>query len=117
MHIDGMTYDFRIRDNDVLDAFTGESLLSETTLDVVEYFGMGWVRFVKNVLECKIRGAKAVAEMLSENPSAILMVTRLSKRRRSRDQSLTSICSLLHGMASRRGTRIAHKEWVVGQAV
>jgi hypothetical protein len=57
--------------DDVRDALTRERLLTEAALDVVQDFLMCRIRLIENVLERKIRRAKAVAEMLSKYPTTV----------------------------------------------
>ena len=64
-------YDLRIRDDDFLDAFTRESLFSETTLDVVEDLSVRRVRFVECIFESKVSRTETVAEVLREDPAAV----------------------------------------------
>ena len=60
--------------DDLCDTFTGESLLSEAPLDVVQNFGVRRIILVQDVLELEVRGTKPVAEVLSENPTAVCTV-------------------------------------------
>jgi hypothetical protein len=59
------------------DTFTRKGFLSETSLDIIQDFGMGGVIFVQNIFERQIRGTKAVAEVLSKDPTAVYTFTFL----------------------------------------
>lgn len=52
-------------------ALSCECLFSEASLDVIEYLGMGRVRLVEDILQCKIGRPETVAEVLRENPTTI----------------------------------------------
>ena len=66
-----ITDQIRVIVNGRLDAFTRESLFTETPLDVVENLGLDWVVLVQHVLELHVRRTETVAEMLSEDPATI----------------------------------------------
>ncbi len=66
--------------DDLRDTFTSESLLPEAPLDVIQHLCVCRVGFVQQVLQRKICRAKPVAEMLSEDPSAVYAM-ELSDRR------------------------------------
>jgi hypothetical protein len=57
--------------DDLSDTLPRESLLPETSLDIIENFSMRGVRFVQNILQVEIRGTQAITEVLSENPTTI----------------------------------------------
>lgn len=66
-----ITYEFRVRRDDFQDTLARESFLSETDLNIVEDLRMRGIRFVQNVLECKVSWTQSVTEMLSENPATV----------------------------------------------
>ncbi len=57
--------------NHVGDTLTCERLLTETPFDIVQNLGVSGVRLIEDVLEGKIRGAKAVAEVLRKDPARV----------------------------------------------
>lgn len=97
--------------DDLSDTLAGESLLPETPLDVIEHFSMRGVILVQNVLKLKIRGTKAVTEMLCENPAAVWKTMSKVGYKENRTQ-LTCVCGLLNSVASQR---LRKEERVVGQ--
>lgn len=65
------TYQIRMGKDDIHNALTGVSLLTEASLDIVQDFGMSRVALVENGLELMVSRSKSVAEMLGEDPSTI----------------------------------------------
>lgn len=57
--------------DDLSNGFSGERLLSEPRLDLVQDFSVIWVRVVQSILQRKVGSSKAVAEVLSKDPSDI----------------------------------------------
>lgn len=66
------TYELRVRVNDLRNAFTSESLFSESPLDVVEDLSMCRVRLIEDILQVEVGGPKAVAEVLCKYPATVL---------------------------------------------
>ena len=61
--------------DDLCDALTSERLLPEAPFDIVQHLSMCRVILVQYVPELEVRRAEAVAEVLRENPPAILKIT------------------------------------------
>ena len=57
--------------NNLSNTFTGESLLPETSLDIIHDFSMRRVGLVEDVLQVQVSRPKTIAEVLSENPTAV----------------------------------------------
>ena len=53
------------------DTLSGERLLSEPPLDVVQDLSMRRVGLVKKILKSKVCRAKTIAEMLGEDPATV----------------------------------------------
>lgn len=60
-----------MRVNDLRDTLASESLLPESSLDIVQHFSVGRIGFIQQVLELKVRVAKSVTEVLGEDPSTV----------------------------------------------
>jgi hypothetical protein len=69
------THQLRVRLNNIRDTLTGEGLLAEAALNIVEHLCMIRVRFVQDILEPDIRRPEAVTEVLREDPAAIYRVS------------------------------------------
>ena len=54
------------------DTLSGECLLPETPLDVVQHLSVRGIGLVKDVLEGQISRTETVTEMLSKDPTAVL---------------------------------------------
>ena len=65
------TYQIRVRMNDLRYTLTSKGLLTESTLDIVEDFGVRSIRLVQEILEGEIGCAESIAEMLSKDPAAV----------------------------------------------
>ena len=59
--------------NNLCDALTREGLFTEAAFDIHQNFLVCWVCLVKNVLECRVRCAETVAEMLGKDPATVLL--------------------------------------------
>jgi len=57
--------------NGLSNAFSRKCFFTEPSLDVIQNFSMGGISFVQYILELQIRRTKAIAKMLSENPTTI----------------------------------------------
>ena len=57
--------------NDLLDALVHERLLPEATLDVVQDTRVGGVRFIQEILECKVCLTKPAIEVLREDIATV----------------------------------------------
>jgi len=81
----------------MLNTFPSESFLTESSLDVIEHFGMCRISLVQDVPKLKVSRTQAVAEMLSKNPSTICTKNRISIQiwHRIFEVERTSIGSLL----------------------
>jgi len=60
-----------LSEDSFLNALSGECLLTEATLDVVENFSVGCVGLVENSAESEVGRAETVAEVLSEDPAGV----------------------------------------------
>ena len=56
---------------DLLDALVHERLLPEATLDVVQDTRVGGVRFIQEILECKVCLTKPAIEVLREDIATV----------------------------------------------
>ena len=81
----------------MLNTFPSESFLTESPLDVIEHFGMCRISLVQDVPKLKVSRTQAVAEVLSENPSAICTknIISIQNWHRTFGVERTSIGSLL----------------------
>lgn len=66
-----MTHELGMGVNDVRDTLARERLFTETALDIAQDLLVRRIRLVQNIFEREIRRAKAVAEMLCEDPAAV----------------------------------------------
>lgn len=53
------------------DALTRESFLSETSLNIIQYFSVRGVGVIQDVPEVEVCRTQPITEVLSENPTAI----------------------------------------------
>jgi hypothetical protein len=53
------------------DAVARESFLSESSLDIIEYFSVRGICFIQDIPEVVVCGTQAVAEVLSKDTTAI----------------------------------------------
>jgi len=72
------TYQFRVGVNHSLDTLSGERLLAEAPLDVVQNLCVGCVGFVQYISELEVRGTQTIAEVLSEYPATIYENSKIS---------------------------------------
>ena len=68
---DTATHKLRVGMDHVGDTLTCETLLTETSFDIIQNFGVSGIRLIEDILEGEIRGAEAVAEMLRKDPATV----------------------------------------------
>lgn len=64
-------YQFRVGMDNLLDALSCKSLLTESPLNIIEDFSMNWVGLIQYVLELVVCLAETIAEVLSKYPTTI----------------------------------------------
>ena len=57
--------------DNLLDALSCKSLLTESPLNIIEDFSMNWVGLIQYVLELVVCLAETIAEVLSKYPTTI----------------------------------------------
>lgn len=63
--------ELRVRLDHLSNGLSGESLLSESPLDVVEHLRVVWVAVIEYLLERQVCLTQTVAEMLGKDPSTV----------------------------------------------
>ena len=69
--VNNTTYQLRVSMDDLLNALSCESLLTEPPLDIIEDFSVNWVGLVQHVPKLKVRLAETITEVLSKYPTTI----------------------------------------------
>ena len=93
-------YQVRVSMNDLGDTFTSESLLPESSLDIVKDLSVWGVVLIENVLQVEVRWTQTVTEVLSEDPSTVCQMTSELGAYSQLLEQLTSIYGFLDSMAT-----------------
>jgi hypothetical protein len=60
-----------MRMDDLCNALSSKGFLPEPPLDIVEDFGVRWVRLVKEIFERQVCRPKTITEVLCKDPATI----------------------------------------------